>query len=243
MTLYCGTSGWNYNHWRGVFYPDDLPQSKWLEHYANAFDTVEVNNSFYRLPEQKTFKNWRQHTPENFNFSVKASRYLTHIKRIKEPTEPLHRLLENASGLESKLNIVLYQFPPHWHVDIERLRRFLEMLPAHPRSAFEFRDDSWQCEAVWSLLAEFGVAYCIMDSPDLPLHIKTTCNYAYIRMHSGGEETHGNYTSEHLRIWADRISTMLENTDVYIYFNNDFRGYAIKNALSLKKMLTINKKR
>lgn len=245
MTLYCGTSGWNYNHWRGVFYPDDLPQSKWLEYYASAFDTVEINNSFYRLPERSTFESWKSQTPENFTFSVKASRYLTHIKRLKEPEEPLSRLLDHASGLGSKFGIVLYQFPPNWNVNLERLRHFLEILrqaqeaqKVCPRSAFEFRDDSWQCEAVWSMLAEYGVAYCVMDSPGLPLHLKTTCGYSYVRMHSGGEETEGNYTADHLLVWAERVREMLERGDVYIYFNNDYRGYAVENALRLKELLT-----
>lgn len=237
MTLCVGTSGWNYNHWRGVFYPDRLPQSKWLERYAGVFDTVEVNNSFYRLPERKTFESWRAQTPDGFTFAVKASRYLTHIKRIKEPEEPLQRLLDHSSGLGSKLGIVLYQFPPRWRVDLDRLRRFLEILPPIPRSAFEFRDDSWQCEAVWSMLVEFGVAYCVMDSPGLPLHLRTTCDYSYIRMHSGGEETEGDYTDEHLREWAGRIEEMLGRGDVYVYFNNDFRGYAVENALRLREMV------
>jgi uncharacterized protein YecE (DUF72 family) len=235
--LYCGTSGWNYNHWRRVFYPDGMPQSKWLEHYASHFDTVEVNNSFYRLPERKTFDGWKERTPEGFAFAVKASRYLTHIKRLSEPEEPLQRLLDHSSGLGSKLSIVLYQFPPNWQIDLDRLRHFLEMLPAHPRSTFEFRDDSWQCDAMWSMLEEFGVAYCVMDAPGLPLHLKTTCDYSYIRMHSGGIDTDSNYADEHLRVWAERVTKMLELGDVYIYFNNDYRGYAVRNALRLREML------
>jgi len=243
MTLYCGTSGWNYKHWRGVFYPEGLPQSKWLEHYAESFDTVELNNSFYRLPEKDTFESWGRQTPDGFAFSVKASRYLTHLKHLKDPDEPLHRLLDHASGLGPKLNIVLYQLPPNWNVDLGRLRGLLEILrqapdglPA-PRSAFEFRDDSWQCESVWSMLEEFGVAYCIMDSPGLPLHIRATCDYSYIRMHSGGEDTEGNYTYAHLKQWAERIRGLLERGDVYVYFNNDYRGFAVRNALALKDML------
>lgn len=237
MTLFCGTSGWNYSHWRGVFYPDGLAQSKWLGYYSTHFDTVEVNNSFYRLPEKKTFEGWRAQTPDGFTFAIKASRYLTHIKRLREPEEPLQRLLDRASGLETKLGVVLYQFPPHWRVDLDRLRGFLEILPQNPRSAFEFRDESWQCEAVWAMLEEHEVAYCIMDSPGLPLHLRTTCGYSYIRMHSGGEGTDGNYTDDHLRAWADRIGPMLVRGDVYVYFNNDFRGYAVRNAIRLREMM------
>lgn len=235
--LYIGTSGWNYRHWRGIFYPEGLAQSKWLRHYSSVFDTVEVNNSFYRLPEKTTFEGWRQQTPDGFSFSIKASRYLTHIKKLAEPEEPLHRLMDRASGLEDKLSIVLYQFPPHWRIDIDRLRSFLQMLPPHPRSAFEFRDDSWQCDAVWSLLEEHRVAYCIMDAPDLPLHLRTTCDYSYIRMHSGGEYTGGNYTDEHLAIWAEHVRGMLERGDVYVYFNNDAHGFSVQNAGRLRELL------
>lgn len=238
MTLYIGTSGWNYNHWRGVFYPEDMPQSKWLGYYASQFDTVEVNNSFYRLPERSTFEAWAKQTPGNFEFCIKASRYLTHIKRLKEPEEPLQRLLDHTGGLGSKLNIVLYQFPPNWGPDVERLERFLRLLPEKPRSAFEFRDSRWQTDAMWSLLEKYGVAYCIMDSPGLPLHLRTTCAYSYVRLHSGGEDTEGNYTADHLREWAERIREMLARGDVYVYFNNDNKGFAVKNALGLREMLT-----
>lgn len=236
-SLYIGTSGWNYNHWRGVFYPEELPQSKWLEYYASHFDTVEVNNSFYRLPEKKTFEGWRNQTPDGFSFCIKASRFLTHIKRLKEPEEPLQRLMDHAGGLGDKLNIVLYQFPPNWKPDLERLEHFLSILPKSPRSAFEFRDDRWQCDDVWSLLSKYGVAYCVMDSPGLPLHLKTTCDYSYIRMHSGGEDTEANYTTEHLREWAGRIGDMLRRGDVYVYFNNDYKGFAVRNALALRELL------
>lgn len=236
-SLHIGTSGWNYNHWRGVFYPEELPQSKWLGYYSSHFDTVEVNNSFYRLPEKKTFEGWRGQTPDGFAFSVKASRFLTHIKRLKEPEEPLARLMDHAEGLGDKLNIVLYQFPPNWRLDIDRLEHFLSLLPASPRSAFEFRDDRWQCDAVWSLLSKHRVAYCVMDSPGLPLHLKTTCGYSYIRMHSGGEDTEGSYTTEHLREWATRIKDLLKQGDVYVYFNNDNKGFAIRNALELRELL------
>jgi len=236
--LYIGTSGWNYNHWRSVFYPEELPQSKWLEHYCHTFDTVEVNNSFYRLPEKKTFEAWREQTPEGFTFSIKASRYLTHIKRLRDPEEPLQRLMDRAIGLSDKLSIVLYQFPTNWKLDLERLEHFLRMLPTSPRSAFEFRDASWQSEKVWSLLSKYKVAYCVMDSPGLPLHPRTTCDYSYIRMHSGGEDTEGDYTSEHLREWAGRVSDMLTRGDVYVYFNNDNKGFAVRNALDLRGLLS-----
>ncbi|MGI6294718.1 MAG: DUF72 domain-containing protein [Armatimonadota bacterium] len=235
--LFIGTSGWNYKHWRGVFYPDELAESEWLHHYSQTFHSVEINNSFYRLPEKKTFEAWYAQTPDDFTFSVKASRYLTHTKKLHEPEEALQRLLDHVAGLSDKLGIILYQLPPRWHVDLDRLDHFLGLLPPHPRSAFEFRDNSWQCEAVWSLLQQHGVAYCIMDSPGLPLHIKTTCDYSYIRLHSGGELTASDYTTKHLQEWAARIRRLLNNGDVYAFFNNDTRGYALKNASDLISFL------
>lgn len=235
--LYCGTSGWNYKHWREVFYRRGLAQNRWLAHYSSQFDTVELNNSFYRLPEKVTFERWRDQTPDGFTFAVKASRYLTHIKRLKDPEEPLERLLGRTEGLGPKCGIILFQFPPHWSVNLPLLEAFLKLLPHDLRSAFEFRDDSWQTDAVWSLLERYSVAYCIMSSPGLPLHLKTTTSYSYIRMHSGGEDTGSNYTDDHLAQWARRIEEMLRIGDVYIYFNNDAHGYAVRNALALRHMI------
>lgn len=235
--LYCGTSGWNYNHWKLRFYPKGLAQSKWLSYYSQYFDTVEINNSFYRLPDTSTFERWQDESPEDFTFAVKASRYLTHMKKLKDPEEPLENVLSHSAGLGAKRGPILYQLPPYWGIDLDRLRSFLKMLPGDLRHVFEFRDGSWQCDEVWSLLAQYSAAYCIMDSPGLPLHLKTTSNFSYIRMHSGGDDTASNYTDEHLSIWAERIEELLSVGDVYIYFNNDYNGYAVYNALALKKML------
>ena len=232
--FYCGTSGWNYKHWREVFYPKDLPQSKWLDFYAERFDTVEINNSFYHLPTKETFQAWHDQTPLGFTFAVKASRYLTHMKKLKDPEEPLDRMLGNSSALGEKHGPVLYQLPPGWHVNLDRLEDFLTHLPGHPRHVFEFRDASWQTKAVFDLLRRYNTGYCIMSAPDLPMHAIMTADFAYIRMHSGGEDTAGNYTDDSLRWWADQIKQFLARGDVYIYFNNDYKGFAIKNAEFLK---------
>lgn len=234
--LYCGTSGWNYPHWRDLFYPKGIPQSKWLSYYCELFDTVEINNSFYRLPSEETFKKWHDESSEGFTFAVKASRYLTHMKKLKDPEQPLHNVLSHSAALGEKRGPILYQLPPYWHVNLERLESFLKQLPTDLRHVFEFRDDSWHCEEVWSLLAECGAGYCIMDAPGFPLHIRSTSNFSYIRMHSGGIETGGNYTDEHLEMWVRHIENLLKLGDVYIYFNNDYRGFAICNALKLKAL-------
>lgn len=232
--FYCGTSGWNYKHWREVFYPKGLPQSKWLAFYAEHFDTVEINNSFYHLPAKEVFQAWHDQSPQDFTFAVKASRYLTHMKKLKDPEEPLERILGNSSALGEKHGPVLYQLPPGWHVNLERLEGFLAQLPGNLRHVFEFRDDSWQTDAVFDLLRRYKAGYCIMSAPDLPMKPIMTADFAYIRMHSGGGAAEGNYTDDSLRWWADQIRRFLAQGDVYIYFNNDYKGFAIRNAEFLK---------
>lgn len=234
--LYCGACGWNYKHWRYVFYPKELPQSKWLEYYSGLFDTVEINNSFYRLPSKETFASWYNEAPQDFIFAVKASRYLTHMKKLKDPEEPLNNVLSHSAELKDKRGPILYQLPPYWHVNAERLEEFLKLLPGDVRHVLEFRDDTWQCEEVWSLLRKYGAGYCIMDGPGLPVHVLSSADFSYIRMHSG--EADGSYSERQLNEWAERIGMLLERGDVYIYFNNDYRGYAVENALALKKMLS-----
>jgi uncharacterized protein YecE (DUF72 family) len=216
-----------------VFYPGELPQSKWLEYYSLHFDTVEINNSFYRLPERSTFEAWRDQVPAGFAFAVKASRFLTHMKKLSNPEEPLERMLGRTEALGDKHGPILYQLPPGWHVNLDRLEAFLSLLPQDYRHVFEFRDISWQTDAVFDLLRRYGAGYCIMSSPDLPLHLITTSDFAYIRMHNGGYETEGNYTDSSLAWWADQVRELLAKGDVYVYFNNDYKGFAIENAKAL----------
>jgi uncharacterized protein YecE (DUF72 family) len=236
--LYCGTSGWNYNHWRGILYPEDLPQSKWLQRYAEHFDTVEINNSFYRLPERKIFQAWHDQTPPGFTFALKASRFLTHMKKLRDPEEPLERMLGRTQALADKHGPILYHLPPYWHVNLERLERFLSLLPGHLRHVFEFRDGSWQTESVYDLLRRHGAGYCIMSAPDLPCHLITTADFAYIRMHNGGDRTHGRYTDRSLRSWAGHVRDFLATGDVYVYFNNDYMGFAVENARKLRQLVS-----
>lgn len=237
MRAYIGTSGWNYKHWIDVLYPKGMPQSRWLSKYAESFDTVEINNSFYRLPEKSTFEAWERSSPERFTFAVKASRFLTHMKKLRDPEEPLQRMLGRAEGLGAKLGPILYQLPPGWKLNLERFRYFLGLLPRDVRHVFEFRDESWQTETVFDLLREHGAGYCVMSAPDLPLHKIATADFAYIRMHNGGADTQGNYTDESLAEWAEDVRRFLKDVDVYVYFNNDYKGYAVYNALKLKEML------
>lgn len=235
--LYCGTSGWNYGHWREVFYPKGLRQSEWLGFYSEHFDTVEINNSFYRLPERTTFQSWHDHSAPGFTFAVKASRFLTHLKKLSEPEEPLQRMLDHSSALAEKHGPILYQLPPHWNLDLGRLEHFLQLLPSSYSHVFEFRDPTWQIEPAFELLRRYGAAYCIMSAPDLPCNIIRTTDFAYIRMHSGGVETGSDYSEDALKWWAETIRPLLDLGDVYVYFNNDYGGYAVRNAVTLRGLL------
>lgn len=237
--VYIGTSGWNYDHWKGIFYPKELPTSGWLAHYAHYFDSVEINYSFYRLPERADFEKWRAETPEDFTFAVKASRYLTHRKKLREPAEPLDRMMSRVRGLQEKLGPILYQLPPRWKVNLERLREFLSLLPRDVRHVMEFRDPTWQTDEVCDLLRAHSVGYCIMSAPDLPRIMVVTAPFAYIRMHNGGYDTEGNYEDAQLEWWAGQIASLANEVEVYTYFNNDYRGFAVRNALTLKRMLGI----
>ena len=236
--LYCGTSGWNYNHWREIFYPVGMRQNEWLTFYSERFDTVEINNSFYHLPENATFKSWHDKTPPGFTFALKASRFMTHMKKLSDPEEPLARLLSHSEALAEKHGPILYHLPPHWHVNLERLEHLLKILPENLRHVFEFRDDSWQIDAVYDLLRRYGAGYCVMSEPSLPCRLIATADFAYIRMHSGGSETEGRYTDDLLRRWVEHIDGFLANGDVYIYFNNDYKGFAVENALRLRQLVS-----
>lgn len=236
--LQIGTSGWVYKHWMDLFYPAHLPGDQQLPFYAQHFQTVEVNFSFYRLPERSVFETWREQTPAGFVFAVKGSRYLTHMKKLKDPEEPLSRLMERASGLQEKLGPILFQFPHTWSINIERLEPFLELLQAYPQQqfTFEFRHPSWLIPKVYQLLERSGAALCLPVSPTVPLDVRLTAPWTYIRMHAG--QWGIGYSKEELSVWANRISSFLQDgVDVYIYFNNDPEGHAIRDANSLKDML------
>ena len=238
MKYFIGTSGWNYDHWKGRFYPEDLPSSRWLEYYANHFSTVEINFSFYKWPDREQFEKWARETPDDFLFAVKASQYLTHRKKLKDAAEPVERTITHAKGLGNKLGPILFQLPPHWKVNIPRLSEFLSLLPGDVRCAMEFRDPSWLVHEVFDLLTEHGVANCIMAAPDLLRVMRVTAPFSYIRMHSGGAETEGKFEDMQLEWWAEQIREMLKTADVYVYFNNDYKGFALENARRLIELIS-----
>ncbi|MBC7233759.1 MAG: DUF72 domain-containing protein [Chloroflexi bacterium] len=235
---YIGTSGWVYPHWRGILYPWELPTSQWLRYYATRFDTVEVNNTFYHLPSEQTFRSWKEEAPDRFLYAIKASRYITHMKKLAGVEEALARFLERSRLLGEHLGPVLYQLPPRWACNLERLHNFLHLLPGDLRHVFEFRHASWLEDAAFSLLEEHGVAFCIVSLPDFPCLLRVTAPFVYIRLH-GAEAKYGScYREEELQWWAEQILGFLaDGNDVYVYFNNDAFGYAVENALRLKELV------
>lgn len=239
-----GTSGYNYPHWwNGVFYPSNLPQRQWLEFYARSFNTVELNVTFYRLPKKEVFEGWYKRTPKGFSFAVKGSRWITHIKRLKDCREPLALLLDQASGLKEKMGVLLWQLPPRFPFEKERFEAFCVLLSTLPRSkgirhAFEFRDESWFCRECFRMLEEFQFGFCISHGSGLPYIERVTSDFVYLRLH-GGEVLYGsNYSEKELKAWASKIEGWVrERRDVFVYFNNDAYGFATQNALSLKRLL------
>jgi uncharacterized protein YecE (DUF72 family) len=236
--VHIGTSGWNYKHWLGRFYPDKLPASKMLGFYAQHFDTVELNNSFYHLPSAKSFETWRETTPDNFVFAVKGSRFITHMKKLKDPKPGTEKFLAPTERLETKLGPILFQLPPRWRVNLERLSTFLEVLPPEHRYAFEFREQSWFTGEVYGLLRQHNAALCIYHMTGYDSPHEVTADFIYVRFH-GIETTYGgSYSDETLRHWAARIRAWRrESKDVYVYFNNDPEATAVLNAKTLRRML------
>lgn len=235
--VHIGTSGWHYKHWCGPFYPQKHAPAKMLEFYLSHFDTVEINNSFYRLPSEQTFANWRQATPAGFCFAVKASRFLTHNKKLKDPENALHNFLPRAQALKEKLGPILFQLPPRWRVNVERLREFLHALPRHHRYAFEFREPSWNTEAVYAELRRYNAAYCIFELDRYTSPLQVTADFAYVRLHGPGARYQGSYSAQTLQAWAEWIRGGDTLRDIYVYFDNDQAGYAAQNALQLKRLL------
>ena len=232
-----GTSGWHYRHWKGTFYPADLPASRMLDFYTRHFDTVEINNSFYRLPRPGTFAGWRRSTPAGFVFAVKASRFLTHNKKLKDPENALDHLLPRAAELGDKLGPLLFQLPPRWRCNAERLEAMLAILPRELKYAFEFREPTWLCEEVFRILRRFNAAFCIFELAGYHTPLELTADWTYVRLHGPGGKYQGSYSQERLAEWAERIgewSKALKH--IYVYFDNDQAGYAAKNALPLKRM-------
>jgi uncharacterized protein YecE (DUF72 family) len=234
-----GCSGWNYPHWREVVYPNGLPARRWLSHYATLFDTVEVNTTFYRLAKPSAVARWVEETPPDFVFAAKASRYMTHMKRLTDLEPALGRFYEAIEPLASspKLGPVLWQFPANFHRDEDRLANALAILPPG-RHAFEFRHRSWFTTDVFELLRAYGAALAFGDHPERPWQpLELTAGWTFIRFHYGHRGRRGNYSETELQEWADRLSDVRRETEIYAYFNNDWEGFAVANASRLKQLM------
>jgi len=252
-----GTSGYNYAHWEGVFYPEGLPARKWLSYYAQVFPTVELNVTFYRLPQKKTFETWAKTAPEGFAFVLKGSRFITHIKRLKDAEGSIQILFDQSSPLEEKIAAVLWQLPPRFRVDLQRLKAFLRALQESPlarryRHAFEFRDRTWFCDDVYDILQNHNAAIVLADWPfqvlahgmrvqDIDreaIEAPLTANFVYLRRHGPGALFSSNYPERMIRSDAEAIRKWLtEGREVYCFYNNDVAGYAVKNALRLRELV------
>jgi uncharacterized protein YecE (DUF72 family) len=241
VAVHIGTSGWSYDHWDGVLYPPGTPARDRLAHYVRRFGTVELNASFYRWPRTATFASWRRRLPPGFQLSVKAPRGLTHAKRLYGPEVWVERLVACWHELGDRRAVLLVQLHPAHQRDDERLRYFLGLLPGWMRVAVEFRHPSWHTDEVFGLLERYGAAYCVMSGAGLPCVLRATAPFVYLRLH-GPDDTHlyaGSYPDADLRWWADRVREWARaGRDVYVYFNNDGHGHAVRNAETLRALVT-----
>jgi uncharacterized protein YecE (DUF72 family) len=238
--VYVGTSGWSYDHWVGVLYPGKASSLERLDAYAKAFQTVEVNNTFYRWPKVEVFASWYTRLPPGFLVSAKASRGLTQFRKLNDPAGWLERMELGMVRLKEKRGVLLFQLPPHFGRDLDRLDRFLAALPPGQRAAVEFRHSTWEVEGTFAVLERHGAAYCVTSGAGLPCVLRATTNFIYVRLH-GPDPNHlytGSYSESDLNWWADRIGEWrVQNLDVFAYFNNDGYGHAVRNALRLRELV------
>lgn len=238
MQLRIGTSGWHYKHWLGRYYPEELKPADMLAYYLRDFDTVELNNTFYHLPKETSFDTWRAATPASFLFAVKGSRFITHMIKLKDPARGLSNFLPRAERLGKKLGPILWQLPPGWNVNVERLEEFLSELPRGHRYAFELRNQTWMTDKVYELLHKYDAAFCIYELAGYHTPLEVTASWTYIRLHGPTQWKYaGSYTDAQLAAWAKRIDDWRSKMKaVYVYFDNDDSAYAVNNALTLKRL-------
>ncbi|RLA90112.1 MAG: DUF72 domain-containing protein [Deltaproteobacteria bacterium] len=237
--IHIGTSGWHYQHWQGPFYPPALAPPNFLDYYAQYFQTAEINNTFYQLPSEATLAGWADKVPEGFIFAVKASRYITHMKKLKDAARTLAPLLERVNILGNKLGPILFQLPPRWHCNLERLHDFLAVLPSDRRYAIEFRDPSWLTEKTYEALAAHQVAFCIYDFAGRQTPKAVTADLIYLRLHGPAGPYQGCYDTPFLAGWAGAFAAWAaQGKEIFCYFDNDEAGYAVQNAWRLQQMIT-----
>lgn len=241
MKLFIGTSGFSYKDWKERFYPEKLPAKDQLSYYSKIFNSVEVNATFYRSFGREVFQNWKNKTPDDFTFTIKGSRFITHIKRINNVKEETERFFDSVKGLGNKLNLVLWQFPASFKAtehDREKLEDFFKLLPDKFRQAIEIRSDSWFTKDFFDLLRIYDIGFVVNSSGRYPEKEEITSNFAYFRFHGPASLYSSSYSDKHLEKYAVKIKNILHNSDVYCYFNNDSHAFAVKNALTLKKLVS-----
>jgi uncharacterized protein YecE (DUF72 family) len=233
-----GCSGWHYEHWRGLYYPKELPKVKWLSCYAQEFNTVELDNTFYGLPSEKAFSTWRESTSDDFVFAVKVSRFITHIERLRNLDASVDNFLSRAAFLKEKLGPLLYQLPPSMRRSDEVLESFLSTLPSEYQHVIEFRHESWVDERVFDILRSHSAGLCVLDMPGFSCPLVATSDFAYVRFHGSEGLYSSSYSDGELAQWAQRIARLGQNVSVsYVYFNNDAEAFAIDNARTLRDLL------
>lgn len=237
--IHIGTSGYHYKHWLGRYYPADAKANQMLAHYLRDFDTVELNNTFYQLPKEETFDAWRKNTPHNFLYAVKGSRFITHMIKLKDAQRGLDNFMPRAERLRQKLGPILWQLPPGWKVNLERLEEFFAALPKEHRYTFELRNETWMTDEVYDLLHKHNAAFCIYELAGYQSPLEITADWTYIRLHGPTQfKYQGSYSDEQLAEWADRIRAWSRKLkEIYVYFDNDDSAYAVYNAITLKRML------
>ena len=237
--MHIGTSGWQHDNWSGRFYPNDLPTDDWLSYYSETFDTVEVNNTFYQRPDEETLRSWCRRTPDDFTFAVKANQYITHFKKLKDPVEPLQNLYRSLEPLRDKRGPILFQCPPNWHQNLDRLRHFLDQLSSEYRHVFEFRDPTWLNPGTYEALSAHEAAFCIYELGGQSTHRTVTTDWVYVRLHGHQEAYRGRYTDDAIAEWASQVRAWAsDGQEVFVYFNNTAgEGHAPDDARRLKERL------
>lgn len=235
--IYIGTSGWSYKHWVDTFYPKEIKAKDQFQYYRTYFDTVEINNTFYRLPKKETFMNWEKEVPDDFRFVIKASRYITHMKKLHDPEQSTLLFLEHAALLKKKLGAILFQLPPYMKADYLLLQNFLKQLPKDYRYVFEFRNVDWYQDKIYQLLKDYNCSFCIYELDGHTSPIEITADFVYLRLHGPGKKYQGSYSIDDLQKWAQLCREWLKTKDVFVYFDNDEKGYAAFNAIKLKELM------
>lgn len=236
-SIFIGTSGWFFEHWKTTFYPENIKKDEFLEYYIKNFNSVEINNTFYQLPKKETLLKWKNTAPDDFIFSVKANQFITHRKKLKDPENSLPEFFDVISVLETKLGIILFQLPPRWRFNHDRLKNFIEYLPDNFRYTFEFRDKTWLNQDTYSLFSQHNISICIYDFESSLSLEGLTADFIYLRLHGPIGAYQGQYSDKEIDFWANKISEWSLNREIFCYFDNDERGYAPQDALRLSKRL------